>query len=113
MLSNERFNAYRIMWVFVLYDLPTTTIKERKAASSFRKTLLKDGFNMFQFSTYVRHCPSRENAEVHKKRVKQMLPKYGRVGVFVVTDKQFESMEIFYAQRPIETPQPSQQLELF
>lgn len=113
MLNNDRFNAYRIMWVFVLYDLPTNTIKERKVAAAFRKTLLKDGFAMFQFSIYLRHCPSRENAEVHKKRVKQMLPKYGRVGIFIITDKQFANMELFYAKKEIDIPQPSQQLQLF
>ena len=36
--------------------------------------MLKDGFVMFQFSIYIRHCPSRENAEVHIKRVKSHLP---------------------------------------
>ena len=61
----ERFSEYRIMWVFVLFDLPTETKKQRKAASDFRKKLLCDGFEMFQFSIYLRHCPSRENADVH------------------------------------------------
>jgi hypothetical protein len=26
---------------------------------------------------YIRHCPSRENAEVHIKRVKKILPEHG------------------------------------
>jgi CRISPR-associated protein Cas2 len=38
------------MWVLVLFDLPTETRKDRKAATRFRKNLLDDGFNMFQFS---------------------------------------------------------------
>ena len=29
-MNNERFNSYRIMWVLVLYDLPTETKKMRK-----------------------------------------------------------------------------------
>lgn len=71
---HTRFNAYRIMWVLVLFDLPTDTKKYRKAYSVFRKKLLQDGFQMFQFSIYMRHCPSRENADVHIKRVKVSTP---------------------------------------
>ena len=65
----DRFSEYRIMWVLVFFDLPTETKKEKKAYADFRKNLQKDGFTMFQFSIYVRHCASSENATVHKKRV--------------------------------------------
>ena len=112
-LSNDRFNQYQIMWLFVFFDLPTETKAERKAASLFRKDLLKDGFNMFQFSIYLRHCASRENADVHEKRIKKILPKYGKVGVLTITDKQFGMMQIFYGQKEISVPAPVQQLELF
>ncbi|MHB8261363.1 MAG: CRISPR-associated endonuclease Cas2, partial [Bacteroidia bacterium] len=57
-LNTERFNAYRVMWTLVMYDLPTETKKERKVAARFRKELLQDGFSMFQFSMYVRHSAS-------------------------------------------------------
>ncbi|RME41323.1 MAG: CRISPR-associated endonuclease Cas2, partial [Deltaproteobacteria bacterium] len=39
-------NQYRIMWVLVLFDLPTTSKKERKAYHTFRNHLLEDGFTM-------------------------------------------------------------------
>ena len=39
-MKTDRLNAYRIMWVLVLFDLPTETKLERKAASKFRKLLL-------------------------------------------------------------------------
>ena len=68
-----KLNEYRVMWVLVLFDLPTETKKERQLYSVFRKNLMKDGFSMFQFSIYLRHCASRENAEVHIRRVKNML----------------------------------------
>ncbi len=114
MLSNtNRFNAYRIMWVLVFFDLPTETKKERSAASQFRKKLLDDGFIMFQFSIYIRHCPSRENAKVHTKRVKNILPAHGKVCILEITDKQFERMELFQGVKPIEIPQPVEQLQLF
>lgn len=47
-------NGYRIMWLFVFFDLPTETKKDRKNASGFRNQLLKDGFSMMQYSVYIR-----------------------------------------------------------
>jgi CRISPR-associated protein Cas2 len=109
----HRFNAYRIMWVLVFFDLPTETKKDRKNYARFRKDILADGFAMFQFSMYIRHCTSRENAEVHIKRVKNILPPKGHVGMMQVTDKQFGMMEIFRGQEPVAAPETVQQLELF
>lgn len=109
----NRFNEYRIMWIMVFFDLPTETKKDRKAHSLFRKRLIEDGFNMFQFSIYLRHCASRENADVHIKRVKTLLPEKGHVGILCVTDKQFGSMELFYCKKAKEISTPHQQLELF
>jgi CRISPR-associated protein Cas2 len=109
----ERFSEYRIMWVLVLFDLPTETKKEKKAYTEFRKKLLNDGFTMFQFSIYLRHCPSRENAEVHIKRVKKELPEMGHVGILCITDKQFGQMELFHGKKAKTNNPPSQQLELF
>ncbi|HBH06373.1 MAG TPA: CRISPR-associated endonuclease Cas2 [Flavobacteriales bacterium] len=111
--SLSSLNAYRSMWILVLFDLPTETKKERKAAARFRKNLQDDGFQMFQFSIYLRFCPSRENAEVHIRRVKNMLPKEGHVGILRITDKQFGMMEIFIGTKQTETEKPPQQLELF
>jgi CRISPR-associated protein Cas2 len=101
------------MWVLVFFDLPTETKKDRKNYSLFRKKIMADGFAMFQFSMYVRHCTSRENAEVHVKRVKKILPPKGHIGVMTITDKQFGLMEIFRGASAIETPSPVQQLEIF
>lgn len=109
----DRFSEYRIMWVLVFFDLPTETKKERKAAAKFRKELLEDGFTMFQFSIYLRHCPSAENADVHIRRVKSMLPEHGKVGVMRVTDKQFGDMLIFDCKKEAQLHKPVQQLELF
>jgi CRISPR-associated protein Cas2 len=109
----ERLSQYRIMWVFVFYDLPTETEKQRKAATEFRKLMLKDGFTMFQFSMYIRPCASRENADVHTKRVKQWLPAEGHVVVMSLTDKQFGMMEIFYGREPQSKPEEPDQLTLF
>jgi len=109
----NRLNQYRAMWVMVLFDLPTETKKERKIASKFRKTILDDGFTMFQFSIYLRFCASKENAEVHIKRVKRILPEKGKIGILHITDKQFGMMEVFFGEKKKKIESPSQQLELF
>ena len=109
----DRFSEYRIMWVLVLFDLPTETKKEKKAYSDFRKNLQRDGFTMFQFSIYVRHCASQENAEVRIKRVKSFLPEHGQIGIMCITDKQFGNIELFYGKKVQPPNTPGQQLELF
>lgn len=111
--SLSRLNEYRILWILVLFDLPVVTKKERKIATKFRKEIMANGFTMFQFSIYLRHCPSRENADVHIRRVKQLLPERGHVGILTVTDKQFGSMELYYGKKGTALPSTPQQLELF
>lgn len=109
----ERFSEYRIMWVLVFFDLPTETKKDRKVYTEFRNKLIKDGFTMFQFSIYLRHCASAENADVHIKRVKSLLPPKGHIGILCITDKQFGNMELFFGKEEKEVTTPYQQLELF
>lgn len=102
------------MWIFVLFDLPTETKKERKLAAQFRKDIMGDGFSMFQFSIYIRHCASMDNAEVHMRRVRTMVPETGKIGMFTLTDKQFSNIEMFYGKKCKTTSKPSYvQLELF
>ena len=113
MISSDRFNAYRIMWVLIMYDLPTETKKDRRNAQQFRKKIMEDGFQMFLFSKYLRHCVSRENADVHIARVKKALPPYGTIGILRITDKQFGDMEIYTNRKAMSTQAPVQQLELF
>ena len=110
---DDRISEYRVMWILVFFDLPTETKKDRKASALFRKNLIKDGFTMFQFSIYIRHCASQENAMVHPKRVKSFLPDYGQVGIMSITDKQFGNIQLFYGKKQTEPESPGLQLELF
>jgi len=112
-IDNERLNAYRVMWTLVMYDLPTETKRQRKVAQEFRKKLLNSGFSMFQFSMYVRHSASAENADVHKKRIKKNLPELGKIGILQITDKQFAQMEVYFGTEPQKLSVGPQQLELF
>ena len=52
-------------------------------------------------------------AQVHIKRVRSILPEYGKVGIMCVTDKQFGNIELFYGKKPTSLNTPGIQLELF
>lgn len=106
-------NPHRIMWLLVFYDLPTETKADRKRYAEFRDATLKDGFSMFQFSIYVRHCGSRDNMEVHLKRVRKLLPAKGKIGILCITDKQFGEIELFDGKKEKGVSGIPQQLELF
>jgi len=106
-------NPYQIMWLMVFFDLPTDTKTDRKNYTQFRKNLMKDGFSMLQFSVYLRHCASKENAEIHVLRVKKYLPPKGLVSVLRITDKQFGQIDSFIGKRPVPPPLEPQQLEMF
>lgn len=112
-MSHHRLNAYRIMWLFVFFDLPTNTKKERRAAQQFRKKLLKDGFTMMQYSVYTRHCASFESGLVHIKRVKDFVPEAGQVSIMKITDKQYGDIQNFWGMSQKPLAPPPLQLELF
>lgn len=111
-MSEDRINAYHIMWLFVFFDLPVITKKERKEAALFRKNLMKDGFTMLQYSVYIRHCASHESQIVHTKRIKSFVPQTGMVSILCITDKQYADITNFWGKekKVISTPL---QLELF
>ena len=98
------------IWL-VLFLEPSSRHTQRN--SIFRKDIMGDGFTMFQFSIYIRHCPSKEVANMHIERVKKMLPPNGNVGILCITDKQFGEMEIFSCKKQCQAKREPQQLELF
>jgi CRISPR-associated protein Cas2 len=101
------------MWVVAMFDLPVDSVPARRRYAQFRKALIKDGFAMMQFSIYIRHCASRENAEVHMSRVQAALPPEGEVRILTITDKQFERMRVFWGKARRQPGPVPAQLELF
>lgn len=89
-------NGYRFMWIIVMFDLPTQTVDERKSATDFRKFLLDEGFNMLQYSIYIRHCTGMEQAEAYERRIAAILPKSGIVETLCITDKQYSKIKTYY-----------------
>ena len=101
------------MWVVTMFDLPTDTKKARRQYALFRKFLLEDGFQRMQYSVYVRHCASQENADVHIQRIEGNVPPDGEVRILTLTDKQFERMRIFWGKARKSPALPPSQLQLF
>ena len=112
-MSENRLNAYRVMWLFVFFDLPTNTKTERRHAALFRKALEKDGFTMMQYSVYVRHCASKENMTVHIKRVRKSMPPSGYTSMLSITDKQYGEIRNFWGKVERKKPDMPQQMEIF
>lgn len=111
--SFERISAYRIMWLFVFFDLPTETKAQKKAHAKFRKDLMSDGFTMMQYSVYIRHCASAESAMVHIKRVRNVVPKKGHVSILQITDKQFGNIINIWGAESVPMKPAATQLEFF
>ena len=69
---------------------------------------------MMQYSVYVRHCCSREAAEVHIKRIRGFVPSPGLVSILTVTDKQYGNIiNIWGATEKKKLPETPKQLELW
>ena len=111
--SQEALNGYKIVWLYIMFDLPVETKLQRKRATQFRKDLLNDGFAMHQFSVYIRHCASYGAADVHVERVRRMVPDEGAVSILKVTDKQFENTIHIVGKKSKPPPMTPMQLEFF
>lgn len=107
------FGGLETIWIIVMFDLPTDTKAARRAYTDFRKSLLIDGYTMMQYSIYMRHCSSDENAKVHSNRVKKALPDDGEVRILKITDKQFGCIEVYFGKKRKETETAPIQLQFF
>lgn len=94
--------SYKLMRVTVLFDLPTGTKGERRAAAKFRKFLLDDGFDMLQYSVYARLCPNRDVAKKHMLRVKKNAPDKGSVRLIYITENQYANMEVIVGEKTVQ-----------
>lgn len=104
----------RFMRLFVFFDLPTNTKKQRRAATQFRNMLIKEAFIMLQYSVYVRVCKGQEIINKYIDKLENNLPKEGNIRVMQVTDKQYERMKILIGEeRPEEESVGMKQLLLF
>ena len=115
MMAEKRvtLSAYRLMWMLVMFDLPVGTPAERKAATEFRFRLLDFGFEMAQYSVYMRFCVSQHQAETLSTRIAAALPEDGKVSILLFTDKQYERILSFCGRSQQQRKEPPPQFQLF
>ena len=102
------------MRILVMFDLPVKTGSQRREASQFRNFLLRDGYHMVQLSVYARICNGRDSVETHKKRILLALPSKGSVRMLVITEKQYNAIELLVGKpTPYDKPQQFEQLMIF
>ena len=85
----------RLMWLFVAYDLPVGSRKQRRDAVRFHRGLENLGFERFQFSFYRKFCGSNSRTDTFANLVVEAVPARGRVAIFALTDKQVGRMVLF------------------
>ena len=91
----QQLSGYKILWLYVMFDLPVLTPTERRAATRFRKLLLDEGFEMAQFSVYLRHASGKDAAEKYINAIRRALPARGKVHIVTITDKQYGNAHVF------------------
>lgn len=106
-------SGYRLMWMTVMFDLPVVEKAERKAATEFRNSLLDMGFEMSQFSVYMRFCTSTSQVDTYCKRVESALPQGGKVNILQFTDKQYERIVSFHGKAKLPANKTPDQFDLF
>jgi len=109
-------SAFRIMWLLLMFDLPTQTKTQRRRYRWFHKELEVEGYNMLQYSVYGKIFSSTESANLGKKRIKDFVKKNiknGNIRLLMFTDKQFASMDIIIGEKSEEERNEPKQLLLF
>jgi CRISPR-associated protein Cas2 len=106
-------SGYRLMWMMVMFDLPVGTKSERKQATRFRKHLLDLGFEMSQFSVYLRFCSGKEHTESLTRQIEGHVPKAGKVHILFFTDRQYENIVSFHGRVREEPWKNPEQFALF
>ncbi|SMF72197.1 CRISPR-associated protein, Cas2 family [Azospirillum oryzae] len=106
-------SAYRLMWMMVMFDLPTVTKSDQNAANRFRNFLLDEGFEMSQFSVYMRFCAGTPQVEARIGRIRSNLPKRGKVQILTFTDRQYQTMVCFDTRTKQEPAAKYEQFKLF
>jgi len=101
------------MWMLVMFDLPVVEKEERKAATAFRNSLLDMGFEMSQFSVYLRFCTSPAQVDTYSKQVESALPSGGKVNILQFTDKQYERIISFQGKAKQPKKKIPDQFDLF
>lgn len=87
------------MRLMVFYDLPVLTKSDKRVYVRFRKFLLRDGYDMLQFSIYSRICNGQDSVNKHMTRLMANLPEKGSVRSMQVTEKQYSAIRVLVGEK--------------
>lgn len=87
------------MRLICLFDLPVENEVQKRQYRKFHKLLMKNGFQMLQYSVYIRTCPNRIFAQKYYKRIEINSPQDGHIRLLTVTEKQYEDMILIIGQK--------------
>lgn len=106
---------FKMGWLMVTFDLPVVKKEQRKCATQFREWLIRDGYQMLQFSVYVRPCVSFARQQTHIRRLKLQIPPEGHVRAIFITRSQWERSYVINGSpaKPVEPEDLPEQILLF
>ena len=107
-----REEEVRFVYLFVFFDLPVKTKRDRRNATRFRKFLVNDGYDMMQLSVYTRVCRGQDAVDKHLARVEKNLPPKGSIRALPVTERQFARMKLLVGTLPRQEQTGTDQLVL-
>lgn len=113
LMEIDMLSGYRLMWLSVMFDLPTITRDQRKTASRFRLDLKDLGFEMAQLSVYMRYCTSAGQMQTIIGKIEKMIPPDGKVKIIQFTDKQYEKIISFSGVNKEKPTNAPHQLQIF
>ena len=106
-------SGYKLMWMMVMFDLPTATAADKKNYCEFRNMLMDNGFSMSQYSVYFRFCGERECCGKYVRTIKEHAPPDGDISILFFTDKQFGQIINIIKRKFVRPPDIPEQLILF
>ena len=102
------------MRLIVLFDLPVVRKIDKRNYSRFHKFLVRDGYDMIQYSIYARICNGPDAIDKHLIRLMQNVPREGSVRTLEITEKQFTAIKVLVGKkREKEDTKYSNQLSFF
>ena len=91
--------SYRYMRILVMFDLPVTTLANRKNYTQFRKYLIKSGFLMVQESIYCKISPNSTSGDAIVENIRKNKPSEGNIQVLRITEKQYSKIEYIVGEK--------------
>ncbi len=97
----NNYNPREFMRILLMYDLPSISSFDHHQYSKFHRFIVKNGYDMINFSVYVKVTKSLFEANKQITYLKKNLPNQGNIRVLTLTNKQYENMLILQGEQTI------------